>query len=75
MCTIYSYSTLYSQVLHLIMQVTNMIGYAVGDSIVYTNTIEEESGGAVLQRQLSSHLSCYEVVTAWVPPRYGNPGS
>ena len=65
--------------MHLIMQVANMIGYAVGETVEYTNTVtedeerEEESGGAVVQRQQSSHLSCYEVVTAWVHPRYGNP--
>ena len=57
-----------------------MIGYAVGETVEYTNTTaedverEEESGGAVVQRQQSSHLSCYEVVTAWVHPRYSNPG-
>ena len=54
-----------------------MVGYAVGETVDYTSTTsedesrEEEGSGAVVERQQSSHLNCYEVVTAWVHPRYG----
>ena len=56
-----------------------MVGYAVGETVDYSNTTtedesreEEEEGSGVVERQQSSHLNCYEVVTAWVHPRYGN---
>ena len=60
-------------------QVSNMVGYAVGETVDYTSTTsedesreEEEGSGAVVERQQQSlHLNCYEVVTAWVHPRYG----
>ena len=51
-----------------------MVGYAVGETVDYTSTTsenEEEGSGAVVEKQPSSHLNCYEVVTAWVHPRYG----
>ena len=58
-----------------------MVGYAVGETVDYTNTTsedesreeeeEEDGSGAVVERQQSSQLNCYEVVTAWVHPRYG----
>ena len=54
-----------------------MVGYAVGETVDYTNTpledeSREEEGSGAVERQQSSHLNCYEVVTAWVHPRYGN---
>ena len=71
-------AVLYDFVCLLMQQVSNMVGYAVGETVDYTSTTSEdesreEGSGAVVERQQqSSHLNCYEVVTAWVHPRYGN---
>lgn len=51
------------------MQVTNLIGYAVGEMAQPLSDGEVEEIG-LETRWRPNNWNCYEVVTTWVYPRY-----
>lgn len=73
---VYTWDTLLckSTCLLFAQQVVNMVGYAMGEiakpALKKEEEGEEEGGGRTLTRWYPNDSDCYEVVTAWVHPRY-----
>ena len=56
--------------LNSLLQVNNLIGYAVGE--VMTPSLQERQDGdeeGVVIRWRPNKMNCYEVVTSWIHPK------
>ena len=73
---VYTWDMLLCKLTYLLFaqQVVNMVGYAMGEiakpALKEEEKGEEEGGGRTLTRWYPNDSDCYEVVTAWVHPRY-----